>query len=426
MVAQQESSCKRERKNSSANSKVSTRSTRIIRLPISIEEHKESVKDRKNYVTLIENYIKKYPSLFPAEITEGFGVHDYLRSKKLDFGYYRIRVKKTGIVYRIYPCDVLPYMTGKAVDAQNGLLLLMYGVPIWLIVRCLGRNVRFWQQLFLYFGTCSIVGSTVKDSTKLPKNITIDEKITWWNGREIYAAMVAGCNCILGNNLSQSEDEVGLTAAYERFKTEAQNVVADYSPTSCSIDGWAASRKAITTLFPKVICILCFLHSVLKIRAVCKRDPERNILMDKVWNVYKAKNNNDLDEKVTDLMAWTTANITKESIKINVDKLCARKDKFAVTFEVPEGCRTTNMIDRTMRPFDKFLANRLYFHGHFATAQLTCAAFALCHNFAPFAPRTRSKNPEHANCRADDLNGFSFREDWLENLLVATSRKGAW
>ena len=224
--------------------------------------------------------------------------------------------------------------------------------------------------------------------------------------------------------MSQSEDEVGLTAAYQRFQTEAHNVAADYSPTSCSIDGWAASRKAITTLFPKVICILCFLHSVLKIRAVCKRDPEQTALMDKVWSVYKAKNVNELDEKILDLTTWTETNITKESIKTNVAKLCARKDKFAVAFDAPEGHRTTNMIDRTMRPFDKFLANRLYFHGHFAKAQLACAAFAICHNFAPFAPRTRSKNPKHANCRADDLNGFKFREDWLENLLVATSRKG--
>ena len=273
MVAQQESSSKRVRKNSSANSKISTRSTRIIRLPISIAEHKESLKYRKDYVTFLEIYIKNHPSLFPTEITEGFGVHDCSRSKKLDFAYYRIRVKKTGVVYRIYPCDVLPYMTGKAADAQNGLLLLMYGVPIWLIVRCLGRNISFWQQLFLYFGTCSIVGSTVRDSTKLPKNITIDEKISWWNGKEIYAAMVAGGNCILGNNLSQSEDEVGLTAAYQRFKTEAQNVMAHYSPTSCSIDGWAASRKAITTLFPKVICILCFLHSVLKNPCIMQARP---------------------------------------------------------------------------------------------------------------------------------------------------------
>ena len=200
MSVQKESSSKRTRKNSGENMQFSTRSTRIIRLPISLEEHIESLKDRKNYVTFLTKYIKKYPMLFPAEIGEGFGVHDRQKSKKLDFAYYRICEKKTGIIYRIYPCDVLPYMTGKAADVRVGLLLLMYGVPIWLIVLCLGRDIGFWQRCFLYFGTCSIVGTTVKDSSKLPKNITIDEKITWWNGKEIYAAMVAGANCILGNS----------------------------------------------------------------------------------------------------------------------------------------------------------------------------------------------------------------------------------
>jgi hypothetical protein len=424
MITTNDGSTKRKRNNSSEEVQISKKGCNIIRLPLSLEEHNISIIDRKNYVTFLDFYIKKYPELFPANFAGNFGVHDKRKSSKLDFEFLRIKHNTTGKVYSILPCDVLPYMRGKAEDAMYGLLLIMYGVPTWLIVRCLGRSIDFWQSLFLSFGHCSIVGTTLKSKSNAPEHITIDEKITWWNGKEIYAAMVAAKGCILGNALSKTEDETGLKAAYGRFKDEIVNILPKYSLQSCCIDGWPSSRKAILSLFPKVILIRCFLHSVLKIRAVNKKEPMKNTLMDKVWTVYKSKNISELAANIVDLSRWTAKNVEKESVKNNVEKLCARKDEFATTFDQPDGHRTTSMIDRVMRPFDKFLSNRMYFHGHFASAQLACTAFAICHNFAPFAPRTRQFNKDHANCRADGLNGFAYRENWLENLLVATSKNG--
>ena len=424
MVIQSENSSKRKRNNSTKKPVLSNRGSHIIRLPIRSSEHLLALNDRKNYVTFLQKFIEKYPMLFPDEIAEGFGVHDSRNSSKLELKYYRIKLKKNNAIYSIYPCDVLPYMMGKTKDVEIALLLLKYAVPYWLITKCLGRYDAYWERVFLHFGRCSIVGSTVKDVSKMPKNITADEKITWLNGKEIYASMIVGCNCILGNTLSLTECQKGLQEAYGQFKAEAQDLVAEYMPESCNIDGWQSSTKALRNLFPKTIFILCFLHSVLKIRKVCGKEPQKKDLLTKVWNVYKSKNIKELDANVLDLQTWTADNVVKTSVKENVAKLCERKDRFAAAFAAPNGHRTTSMVDRVMRPFDKFLANRMYFHGHLSTAQLACTAFALCHNFAPFAPRTRNFNKEHTNCRADNLNGFSFRENWLENLLVATSRNG--
>jgi hypothetical protein len=424
MITTSEVSAKRERNNSADKAQISKNGTKIIRLPITMEAHEASIEDRKNYVTFLDFYIKKYPELFPVEIDKGFGVHDCKHSAKVDFSYFRIKIKSTKAVYSVVPCDVLPYMRGTVKEACWGLLLIMYGVPTWLIVKCLGRNIDFWHGLFQSFGHCSIVGTTVKTKANMPENITIDEKITWWNGQEIYAAMVAGAGCILGNALSKTEDEAGLKGAYARFKEEVLNILPKYSPKSCCIDGWTSSRKAMMALFPSLILIRCFLHSILKIRAVYKKEPFKNTLMDKAWTVYKSKNIKELADNIVNLETWTAQNVQKDSVKQNVAKLCGRKAEFATTFDAPEGHRTTSMVDRAMRPFEKFLTNRMYFHGHFATAEHTCTAFAICHNFAPFAPRTRQFNKEHANCRADELNGFAYRENWLENLLVATSRNG--
>lgn len=54
--------------------------------------------------------------------------------------------------------------------------------------------------------------------------------------------------------------------AYGEFAREATRVFPDYQPESVCTDGWAATREAWRTLFPRITLILCFLHSILKIR----------------------------------------------------------------------------------------------------------------------------------------------------------------
>ncbi|MFQ5433526.1 MAG: hypothetical protein ACE5FD_01485, partial [Anaerolineae bacterium] len=49
-------------------------------------------------------------------------------------------------------------------------------------------------------------------------------------------------------------------------------------------------------------------------------------------------------------------------------------------------------------------------------------SWALLHNFRPYCPRAKVR--EICQSPAHKLNGFVYRDNWLENLLVATSLQG--
>jgi hypothetical protein len=54
-------------------------------------------------------------------------------------------------------------------------------------------------------------------------------------------------------------DEAALTNAYGVFKTEAQQLKADYQPKTVNTDGWQATILAWQTLFSGILIIACFL-----------------------------------------------------------------------------------------------------------------------------------------------------------------------
>ncbi|MCP4358417.1 MAG: hypothetical protein GY796_10415 [Chloroflexi bacterium] len=56
------------------------------------------------------------------------------------------------------------------------------------------------------------------------------------------------------------------------------------------------------------------------------------------------------------------------------------------------------------------------------TSELQTRSWALLHNFWPYC--LRAKAPEIYQSPAYKLNGFVYRDNWLENLLVATSFQG--
>jgi glycosyltransferase involved in cell wall biosynthesis len=45
--------------------------------------------------------------------------------------------------------------------------------------------------------------------------------------------------------------------------------VPHYQPCSVCTDGWEATPQAWQRLFPKITLMLCFLHSILKIKDCC-------------------------------------------------------------------------------------------------------------------------------------------------------------
>jgi len=75
----------------------------------------------------------------------------------------------------------------------------------------------------------------------------------------------------------------------------------------------------------------------------------------------------------------------------------------------------------------KYQDRRLYctqnFHGTFHSANAAMRAHALLINFCPYAPQTID-NKGGISTPFEQLNGFYYRENWLENLLVAASLGG--
>jgi hypothetical protein len=96
---------------------------------------------------------------------------------------------------------------------------------------------------------------------------------------------------------------------------------------------------------------------------------------------------------------------------------------FGVAYDHPGSHRTSNMLDRLMNLLDRHLFSMRYFHGTKRSAELGIRGWALIYNFAPSCPETRKRHGG-GKCPAERLNGFRYRENWLENLLVSASLQG--
>lgn len=75
----------------------------------------------------------------------------------------------------------------------------------------------------------------------------------------------------------------------------------------------------------------------------------------------------------------------------------------------------------------KFQDRRLFcaqhFHGSLESANKIMRAHALLINFCPYSPQAIQSNGEIYS-PFEKLNGFRYRDNWLENLLVASSLRG--
>ena len=117
-------------------------------------------------------------------------------------------------------------------------------------------------------------------------------------------------------------------------------------------------KKTISGLFNKSI----LLHSVIKIRQVAQKEPEKKTLFDKVWQIYYATDTDSFDAAILDLEQWAVKNVVKESVKERIFKIGKRKEEFKTAFQVPSAMRTMNIVDRLMKPLDRFLFMKQYFH----------------------------------------------------------------
>ncbi len=406
--------------------------SRRIVIPMTYEQYKTTLSTSEQARTYLAEQMELHPELFPAAMVRGYKFNGWTDvSKKMEqVKLRRIRLSEEDaegrkLAYTITPCDILPYMTGMVSDVEKGLFLKQFGVPDWALTYVFGHNDSYWYRQGEAFGRYNLVGSTVKKEENMPTDLLADEKHAKAHGGKWYIATTVAEDCVLGASVSTTADADGLTAAYGVFKQEAQTIQPDYQPDTVNTDGWAATSKAWRTLFPSVTLILCFLHAFIRIRSRCKRLGDHyEQIKQHVWDIYHAVDQSEFNENVSALQKWTLAHrnaLTTYAIE-SIDKLCRRSEQFCLAYDHPTAYRTSNMLDRHMEPMARWLTNGRYFHGNLQSAELRTRAWALLHNYRIYCPR--AKVSESFCSPAHKLNGFVYRDNWLENLLVSSSCQG--
>jgi hypothetical protein len=393
------------------------------------ESYEEVVDDRQRFRESLDSLIDRYPELFPGGIKRGYQLYGLERESVKMPG---VKVRRICVnepdeaggaqIYRVVPSFVLPYRAGYTDEVEKALFLRRFGVPFWALTYVFGRNDLYWERVVARLGRNDLVGTTVKDPDRLPEHLLADEKHTRLNGEKAYIATTGAEGCVLGASLALAADEEHLTEAYGQFKQEAQRLKPDYQPRTVNTDGWSPTQLAWQALFPAITVILCFLHAFLSIRTRAKHLKDTfQAIRQRAWDIYHAPQPADFLKQVADFQSWAQQHATGPTLDA-ILKLCSKADLFVLAFAHPLAYRTSNMLDRQMDPLDRCLYAARYFHGHLMSAEYQIRAWALFHNFQPFCPRAKIRelylSPFHK------LNGFVYHDNWLHNLLVASSLGG--
>jgi hypothetical protein len=393
-----------------------------ICLPFESEaQYQHFVSDTENYRHYLTQMLTQYPELFPKEMEHGFTFHDRYASVKQDLILRRIKLKATGAVYSLRPSFVLPYMVARTEEVERALYLRQWGVPFDALAYVFGRDAMFWYRAWLSFGRPSLIGTTVKDPATLPRDLVADEKLTWVAGQQVYVPTTVGGGCFLGVSVVESASSDALAAGYGEFASEARQVAPDYSPRSVCTDGWRATREAWQRLYPKITLVLCFLHSILKIRDRC-RGALRHQVLDRAWHVYQAATKRQFAQRLRRLREWSALHLSG-AVKEMALKLCGHRGDFTPAYDCPQAHRTSNAVDRLLNYQDRLLYAMRYCHSTTASARLAVRAMAMQWNFHPYGERLRRDEPWRKSPFVD-LNGFEYHANWLHNLLIASSMGG--
>jgi hypothetical protein len=232
--------------------------------------------------------------------------------------------------------------------------------------------------------------------------------------------------CFLGVGIARSAEGAALSKAYGEFQQEALQINPDYSPQSVNTDGWEGTQNAWKQLFPGITLTLCFLHAVLGIQQRCRRLGEVvQTVTEKLWHLYHSLNLRQFSQRLRRLLEWVNDPDTHlpEGVRQKLLKLKAKAPQFTVTFELPAAARTSNQVDRLMNYQDRILYTMQYFHGTLNAATQALRAMAMLWNFHPYCRKVQALEP-HSMSPFEDLNQFRYHDNWLRNLLIASSLNG--
>ena len=399
-----------------------TRGIRTICLPITEEKYNELISDAKLFREWLQESAQLYPELFPIGFDLGFEMKDQRTSQKLGIPLRRIRLRN-GESFTVRPCFVMPYMTALTADVEKGLFLRRFGVPLWAVSYVLGRDPMFWFRQEIALGRNSIVGTTVH-KVDIPEHLVADEHHQTLNGDKVYLATTVGGGCILGAEVAPTGSIEDLTKAYGVFQEEARDVEPEYQPLTVNTDGWKGTRASWKVLYPTIVLLRCILHAWLKIRDRGKGLKQTFFkLGDLVWGAYRAVTKSSFSQRIRRLKTWANQNLSG-TVHNEVIDLCDKKDLWLEAYDHPGGHRTSNMLDRAMRPMNRYFENGQHLHGkHGRTTRLHVRGFCLLHNFSPWHPATTKANAGWQS-PAEKLNQYRYADNWLKNLMVSTSLGG--
>lgn len=397
------------------------RECRTICIPVAEETWVDAVAEAERFRALLDRTHQEFPELFPAGFTEGYGLKDKRTSDKLGVTVRRIALRD-GTAYTVRPSFVLPYMAGRADDVEKGLYLRKFGVPLEALEYVFGRSRMFWYRLECALGRNSVVGTTARKAD-LPEHLLADEHHQTLDGDKVYVATVVAEGCCLGASVAPTASEKDLTAAYGVFRDEALDVKPDYQPKTVNVDGWSATHAAWLTLFPAVVLLRCFLHAFLKIRDRAKGLKQTfHDLSTRVWDAYRAPDKLGMLRHLRSLQTWARENLSGVVLAAALD-LCRKRRLWLTAYDHPGGHRTSNMLDRTMRPMNRYFTNGQHLHGSIEAAELHVRSWALICNFAPWSKATARVN-KNWRSPAERLNQHRYHDNWLQNLLVSASLAG--
>lgn len=394
---------------------------RTICLPITEERYRQIGEDPAAFRAWLQECFQLSPELFPEGFAQGFTMKARRRSRKMALSLRRI-VLRDGTAYSIRPSFVMPYLTARTDAIEKPLFLRKFGVPFWALARVFGRDPMFWFRLECQLGRNSIVGTTVRQAD-LPAHLLADEHHQTCDGVKVYVATTVGAGCCLGAAVAPSASSEDLTDAYGVFRAEACNVQPAYAPTTVTTDGWKGTHGAWLALFPLAVLLRCFLHGWLKIRDRAKNLQERFFeLSTRVWEAYHAPDKRTLAQRLRRLAEWARQNVSG-GVGEAVEALCAKKPLWREAYDYPGSHRTSNMLDRVMRPMHRYFFDGQHLHGGRASNERHVRGWALLWNFAPWHPATAKAN---SNWRspAERLNKHRYHDNWLHNLLISASLGG--
>jgi hypothetical protein len=142
-----------------------------------------------------------------------------------------------------------------------------------------------------------------------------------------------------------------------------------------------------------------------------------------VWEVYPAPGPAHFMQRIADLQRRAHAQVTGPPLEA-ILKLGSKADRFVLAFDYPLAYRTSNRLDRPLDSLDRCLFAAHAFHGHLMSAAYQVRAWAFSHNLLPDCPRAKIRAQSLAPFHK--LNGFVYHDNWLQNLLGASSLKGRY